>query len=63
MVIRYYRKLVECITTMGHSIKEISAIQRERGEISISDNSKCTRTSTGVGGLTSSRGRYGWFLE
>jgi hypothetical protein len=33
--------------------EEISAVRRGRGEKIVSDNSKCIRTSKGVGGLTS----------
>jgi hypothetical protein len=39
---------------MGHSTtEEMSAVQRERGEKIVFDNSKCIRTSKGKGGLIS----------
>ena len=64
MVIRYYRKTGRVYYNGSFHKRNFCHPKGDlRGEIFISDNSKCIRTSTGVGGLTSSRGRYGWFLE
>jgi hypothetical protein len=41
--------------------EEISAVWRGRGEKIVSDNSKCIRTSKGVGGINFQFPPWGWY--